>query len=131
MIREGAKVAELDSTKGDLSEELQKIRKSHVDDPERFPEEQVNKEIQQIIIHQLNERFEKQGLPLDAMLSPEGTSNYDIRNLEIILLFRHLEPAGVLTKKRRSRKFYSRQGCRRIHCRRPCKRSRSVAYGST
>ena len=72
VIREGAKVAELDSTKGDLSEELQKIRKSHVDDPERFPEEQVNKEIQQIIIHQLNERFEKQGLPLDAMLSPEG-----------------------------------------------------------
>ncbi|MDP6205590.1 MAG: hypothetical protein QF457_07260 [SAR324 cluster bacterium] len=72
LIREGAKVAELDSTKGDLSEELQKIRKSHVDDPERFSEEQVNKEIQQIIIHQLNERFEKQGLPLDAMLSPEG-----------------------------------------------------------
>ena len=36
VIREGAKVAELDSTKGDLSEELQKIRKSHVDDPERL-----------------------------------------------------------------------------------------------
>ena len=65
----GAKGAELDSTK-EVDEELQKIRKSHVDDPERF-EEQVNKEIQQIIIHQLNERFEKQGL-LDAMLSPEG-----------------------------------------------------------
>ena len=72
VIREGAKVAELDSTKGDLSEELQKIRKSHVDDPQRFPEEQVNKEIRQIIIHQLNDRFERQGLPLDAMLSPEG-----------------------------------------------------------
>ena len=100
VIREGARVMELDSNKGDLSDELQKIRKSYVDDPQRFPAEQVNKEIRQIIIYQLNDRFGKQDLPLDAMLSPQG--HIKIRHKEFgdhTAFSATSSLPGVLTKK--------------------------------
>ncbi len=54
LIREGNHVAKLDTDSGIIHEELNKIRDSHLEDPQRFPLEQVNREIRQLIIHPLN-----------------------------------------------------------------------------
>ncbi len=71
LIKEGDRVVKFDTGSNRMRVELEKIRQSFIDDPVRFPKEQVSKEVRQLVLHELKKLLAKEGLAVDAMFTED------------------------------------------------------------
>lgn len=71
-LNEGGKNATIDTRHGEFREEIEKIRKNAIENPERFPPEDMSRDIRTIIANRLQAAIDEAGLQLHTFMDPNG-----------------------------------------------------------
>ncbi|MBF0352745.1 MAG: flagellin [SAR324 cluster bacterium] len=72
IINEGNKTAVLDTSRGEIKAEIDKIVENTRQDPQRFPSEEASQNIRTIVLTQLRKKVEESGLKVDVFTDPNG-----------------------------------------------------------
>jgi flagellin len=71
-LNEGGKNATIDTRYGDFKVEIEKIRKNAIENPQRFPPEDMSRDIRTIVVNRLQSAIDEAGLALHTFMDPNG-----------------------------------------------------------
>ena len=69
MLHNLKKIATIDTRFGEFREEFEKIRKNAIENPQRFPPEDMSRDIRTIVVNRLQSAIDEAGLQLHAFMA--------------------------------------------------------------